>query len=159
MPCAGPLTHSWAVTRQEACRKHLLVFNVLLRMVKRVSVGRSVWIFCCGCGHCWPNLSLCGQGVGLCLKEQSCYIPRCVSLLIPGLLPPPPLLERVSLSKNCGCPLQFSACIRHAVKSLLLTGRSLNPPRSFSGKRTYFQLYEWRLRFTKGSSFGKFTFF
>lgn len=126
----APLIHSLA----RCLWKHLLIFGVLLRMVGK-TLSRPLWIFSCGCEHwLW---TLCSWGVRHSAKGPvSLQSPAFVGLFILSL-PTPPLLERVNLIQELWLPLQFSACIRHALKSLFLSGWSLNPTYFFSGKRTY----------------------
>lgn len=121
--------------------KAFAVFVVLLGIVKRVFLGHCVWICCCGCGHCLPSLSLCGRGVGTLQGGPVSLYSRAAAwgFFIRVSCPLLPFWKEYA-HPRLWLSLQFSACAGHALRSLLLTGWSLNPPHCFSGKRAYWKL-------------------
>ena len=68
--------------------KAFAIFVVVLGIVKRVFLGHCVWIFCCGCGHCLPSLSLCGRGWDSAGRTSILPCAGCLGLIHPESLAP-----------------------------------------------------------------------
>lgn len=133
--CAGPLTHSLARCLWKAFAYLWGSAENGEKMVSRHSGYLAVAVGM----DCQP-LTLWLRGGDSAGKDQSpSTVWACSSWASPRSLPS----GKSELIQELRLPLHFAACIGHALRSLFLTGWSVNPTHFFSGKRPHWKIVLW----------------